>query len=56
VLLRFLSGKRKKVLTGFVCLIPVQVATGETNIPFDEKIKIRGQRFANCFGFTKNSA
>jgi hypothetical protein len=52
VLVRFLSGKRREIVTGFVGLIPVQEATGEKNIPFDEEIKIRCKRLANCIGFT----
>jgi hypothetical protein len=56
VLVRFLSGKRREIVTAFVGLIPVQGATGEKNIPFDEEIKIRGQSLANCIGFTTDGA
>jgi hypothetical protein len=35
MLVRFLSDKRKEIVTGFIGLIPVQEATGEKNIQFD---------------------
>jgi hypothetical protein len=51
MLVRFLSD-RKKILTSFIGLIPVQEATGEkiSNLT-DEEVKRCGQSLANCIGF-----
>jgi hypothetical protein len=52
MLVRFLSDKRKEILTGFIGLIPVQGATGEKI--FDllvEEIKKCGQCLPICIGF-----
>jgi hypothetical protein len=49
---RFLSDKRKDIVTGFIGLIPVQEATGEKILSLtDEEIKRCGQSLATCIGF-----
>ena len=46
---RFLSDKRKEIVTGFTGLIPVQEVTGEKIFNLiDERIKRCGQCLANC--------
>jgi len=57
MLVRFLSDRRKEIVTGFIDLIPVQEAAGEKifNL-FDEEIKRSDQSLANCIGFTKDGA
>jgi len=57
VYIRFLSDKRKEIVTGFVGLIAVQVATGEKIFNLiDEEIKRCGQSLASCIGFATDGA
>jgi hypothetical protein len=57
MLVRFLSDKRKEIVTGFIGLIPVQEATGEKIFNLiDEEIKRCGQILANCIGFATDGA
>ena len=57
MLVRFLSDKRKEIVTGFIGLIPVQEATGEKIfILIDEETKRCGQSLANCIGFVTDGA
>ena len=51
ILVRFLSDRRKEIVTGFICLIPFQEATGEKifNV-IDEEIKSCDQSLGNCIG------
>jgi len=57
MLIRFLSDRRKEIVTGFVGLIPVQETTGEKMFSMiDEEIKRRGQSLANCVGFATEGA
>ena len=52
MLVRFLSDRRKEIVTGFIGLIPVQGATGEKMFnSIDEEIKRCGQSIANCIAF-----
>jgi hypothetical protein len=56
-LVRFLSDKRKEIVTGFISLIPVQEATGEKIFNLsDEEIKRSGQILAKCIGFATDCA
>ena len=57
MLIRFLSDKRKEIVTGFIGLILVQEATGQRIYIFiDEEIKGCGQSLANCIGFATDGA
>jgi len=57
MLVRFLSDKKKDILTGFIGLILVQEATGEKIFNLiDEKIKSCGQCLANGIGFATDCA
>jgi len=57
MLVRFLSDKRKEIVTGFIGLILVQEATGQRIYIFiDEEIKGCGQSLANCIGFAMDGA
>jgi hypothetical protein len=57
MLVRFLSNKRKEIVTGFIGLIPVQEATGKKIFSLiDEEIKRCGQSVANCIGFATDGA
>jgi hypothetical protein len=57
MLVRFLSDKRKEIVTGFVGLIPVQEATGEKIFNLiDEEIKRCGQSLAYCIGSATDGA
>jgi len=57
MLVRFLSAKRKEIVTGFIGLIPAQEATGEKIFNLiDEEIKRCGQSLVNCIGFATDGA
>jgi hypothetical protein len=52
VLVRFLSDRKREIVTGFMDLILVQEATEKKMFNLiDEEIKRCGQRPANCIGF-----
>jgi hypothetical protein len=56
MLVRFLSDKRKEIVTCFIGLIPVQEATGEKVFNLIDEIKRCGQSLANCICFAMDGA
>ena len=57
MLFRFLSERRKEIVTGFIGLIPVQEPAEEKIFNLTEELKKRcGQILANCIGFAMYGA
>ena len=57
MLVRFLSKRRKEIVTGFIGLIPVQEAAGEKMFDLiDEETKRCGQSPTNCIDFATDGA
>ena len=57
MLVRFLSDKRKEIVTGFTGLIAVRETTGEKIFDLIHKeIKRCGQSLVNCIGFATDGA
>jgi len=57
MLVRFLSDKRKEIVTGFIGLIQKQEASGDKIFnSIDEKMKRCAQSLAKCIGFATDGA
>jgi len=57
MLVRFISDKRKEIVTWFIGWIPVQETTGEKIFNLiDERIKRCGQSLSNCVSFATDGA